>query len=177
MGNFGDLAIMKINGHKVDRELETNFELSALRETLFEEVTYSVHGEKAKRPIKHFGTYPTTHAEWEVKLTSNTPEIMFGKFTRDPLETIFDVLVWITYYHSDWRWVQDWCLYFTEHSNPYLRGLAATCLADLVRLHMGLDTRKVIPSLQQLLNDSDVEVRELAEEALRDINTELKIFS
>jgi len=177
MGNFSDLTIMKVNGHKVENERETNFELAALRAVLFEEVKYDVHGEEAKRPIKHFGTYPITHAEWEVKLTSDIPEIIFGAFTRDPLEVIFDVLVWITFYHSDWRWEQDWCLHFTEHSNSYVRGLAATCLADLARLHRALDTGKVIPRLQQLLNDPDVEVRERAEETLRDINSVLGVFS
>jgi len=165
MGNIIGLAITKTNGHLVERQRETNFELSSLLDALFEEVKHSVHGEEAKRTIKHFMLYPTTHEEWEEQLLSGD------------LESIFDVLIWITYYHSDWRWVQDWCLNFLDHSNPDVRGLAVSCLADLVRLHKALDTGKVIPRLQQLLNDPEVEVRERAEEALRDINTELKVFS
>lgn len=163
MGNFSGLAIAKIGGHTVQRERETNFELFALREALFEEVKHSVHGEEAKRGIKHFRNYPTRHEQWEEQLLS------------DDLESIFDMLIWITYYHSDWRWVQGWCLHFLDHSNPDVRGLAATCLADLARLHKSLDTGKVIPRLQQLLNDP--EVRERAEEALKDINSVLSIFS
>jgi hypothetical protein len=165
MCGLTDIYICKDNGHQVEREQETNFELRSLLSALYEEVKYSVHGEAANRQITHFWTYPTTREEWEEKLLA------------EDLRIVFDVLVWITYYHSDWRWVQDWCLHFTDHPNPYLRGLAATCLADLAGLHKSLDTGKVIPRLQQLLNDSDVEVRERAEEALREINAELKIFS
>jgi len=163
MGNFSGFAISKRNGHRVEREREANYELFALREVLFEEVKHSIHGEEANRSIKRFAKYPTTHEEWEEQLLS------------DDIETIFDVLIWITYYHSDWRWVQDWCLKFLEHPNPEVRGLAASCVADLARLHTALDTEKVIPRLQQLLNDP--EVQERAEDALRDINTELMVFS
>jgi hypothetical protein len=163
MGNFIGLAITKRNGHKVEREREANFELSALSEALFEEVKHSVHGEDAKRAIKHFKIYPTTHEEWEEELLS------------DDLESIFDVLSWITYYHSDWRWVQDWCLKFLDHSNLDVRGLATTCLADLALLHKALDTGKVVPRLQQLLDDPEVQDR--AEAALKDINLVLEVFS
>ena len=163
MGNMSGLAIMKMNGHKVVREKEANFEFNALSEVLYEEVKNSVHGEAARRSIKHFRKYPTTHEEWEDELLSEN------------LESIFDVLVWITYYHDDWQWVQDWCLQFLDHRNPDVQALAVNCLADLAQLHKTLDTNKVVPRLQQLMNDP--EVQNSAEEAMRDINSVLRIFS
>jgi HEAT repeats len=163
MGNITGLAIMKMNGHRVEQETETNYELSALLDCVFEEVKYSVHAEEADRTIKHFLVYPKKHEEWEDELLS------------DDLESIFDVLNWITYYHSDWKWVQDWCLRFLEHPNPEIRANAVTCLADLAHLHLQLDAKKVIPQLQQLLDDPDVKNR--SEDALREINAALGIFS
>ena len=121
MSGLIDLAISKMNGHRVEREREANFELFSLFEVLITDVKHAADFDKGA--IKHFMTYPSTNAEWEVELTSGD------------LETVFDVLLWITYYHSDWRWVQEWCLYFTYHSNQDVRGLAARCLADIARLH------------------------------------------
>jgi hypothetical protein len=163
MGNMTGLSIMKMNGHKVLREEEANFELDAVRAVLYEEAKFPTHGETAKRSIKHFRRYPTTHEEWEDELLSEN------------LEGIFDVLLWITYFHDDWQWVQDWCLQFLDHPNPDVRALAVNCLADLAQLHKTLDTNKVVPRLQQLMNDP--EVQNSAEEAMRDINSVLRIFS
>jgi non-SMC mitotic condensation complex subunit 1 len=165
MGSLSDLAILKINGHKVEREQEVNYELSALLEALFEEVRYPIHAEEAKRAIKHFRKYPNTKDEWEEELLSGD------------LQSIFDVLIWITYYHSDVQWVQHWCLTFLDDSNPQARALAASCLADLTHLHQKLDTKNVIPRLQQLIEDPDAEVSNRAERALKEINSELNIFS
>jgi len=162
MGSWSDFAITKRNGHRVERENEANFELQALFEALYREAKPP---ENPKGPIKHFIKYPSTNAEWEVELTSGN------------LESIFDVLIWITYHHPDWRWVQEWCLYFTHHSNQDVRALAARCLADLARLHKSLDAGKVLTRLGELMSDPEVEVREQAEEALRDINSVLSVVS
>lgn len=162
MGGLTDLAITKRNGHRVDREREANFELHSILDALCVHVYSEVIG---TGPIKHFVTYPTKNVEWEVKLTSGD------------LETIFDVLLWITYYHPDWRWVQEWCLYFTHHSNQDVRTLAVRCLTDLARLHKCLDAGIVLTRLGELMNDPEPDVREAAEEALRDINSVLNVTS
>ena len=99
------------------------------------------------------------------------------KLTSGNLEAIFDILIQITYHHADWVWVQDWCLYFTQHSNPDVRALAIRCLADLARLHKALDAGKVLTRLGELMNDPEAEVREQAEESLRDITTILNVVS
>ena len=95
---------------------------------------------------------------------------------RDEAETIFrsqdrraisDALVRVTFHDSDWRWVQDWCLRFAEHSDPELRGVAATCLGHLARIHRTLDWDKVILALERLRADRAVGGQ--AEDALADI--------
>lgn len=162
MGSPADLYISKDNGNRVDREEEANYELQALFDVLYREVKPP---EDPDGPIKHFWTYPSTHAEWEVKLTSGN------------LEAIFDILIRITYNHADWRWVQDWCLHFTQHSNLDVRALAIRCLADLARLHKALDSGEVLPRLGDLMNDPESEVRKQAEESLRDITATFDVAS
>jgi hypothetical protein len=162
MGSPTDLYISKDNGNRVDREEEANYEVQALFDVLYREVKPA---EDPDGPIKHFWTYPSTHAEWEVKLTSGN------------LEAIFDILIQITYHHADWVWVQDWCLYFTQHSNLDVRALAIRCLADLARLHKALDSGRVLTRLGELMNDPAAEVREQAEKSLRDIAAILDVVS
>jgi len=162
MGSPADLYISKDNGHRVDREKEANYELQALFDVLYRGLKPP---QDPDGPIKHFWTYPSTHAEWEVKLTSGT------------LEAIFDILIRITYHHGDWRWVQNWCLYFTQHSSLDVRALAIRCLADLARLHKALDSGKVLTRLGELMNDPETEVRQQAEESLRNITAALDVVS
>lgn len=163
MGSPSDLYISKQNGNQVEREKEANYEVQALFNALDWEV------EKPKKfpswPPKHFDRYPSTFAEWE------------GVLTSGDIETIFDVLIFITYHHPDWPWVQDWCLDFTYHSNLDVRALAARCLADLARLHKCLDAGKVLMRLAELMSDPESDVSEAAEQAVQDIDSVLNVLS
>src|SRR6266508_6794362 len=80
---------------------------------------------------------------------------------------ICDALARITYNHPDWRWAQNWCLFFTEHPDYVIRGVAANCLGDLARIHRCLELDKVFPVLKKLLCDPKVAGR--VEDALDDI--------
>lgn len=97
-------------------------------------------------------------------ITRHDAEIAFSSGNPD---SICDALVSITFYDSDWRWVQDWCIHFSNHPVNYVRGLAANCFGHLARIHGCLEKEKVIAILQKLLDDPEVCGR--AEEALEDI--------
>jgi hypothetical protein len=159
MGSLTDIWISKYNGHDVEYEQEANLEFRAFRQVLWQEVEDPVRDrvpDSARHLVKVF---PTTHVEAE------------EAFESHDLETVFDALVWMTYYDDDSSWVQAWCLSFTYHSNPGLRVLATSCLADLAKLHKALDRELVLSRLSELLSDPDV--RDPAEDALREINSVL----
>jgi hypothetical protein len=84
----------------------------------------------------------------------------------DPIH-ITDALVRLTYHYSNWRWVQDQCLQLVNHLDPVVKGLAISCLGHLARIHKTIDTVKVLPILNSLLDDPDVGGR--AEDAIDDI--------
>lgn len=77
-------------------------------------------------------------------------------------------MVRITYNEPDWRWAQDCCVRFAEHSDSGVRGVAANCIGDLARIHKCLDLDKIFPVLKRLLSDKDVVGR--VEDALDDIS-------
>lgn len=72
-------------------------------------------------------------------------------------------------HEPDWRWVQAWCLRFTEDPDVVLRGLAVTCLGHLARIHRELDLELVMPVLERLRADPQLSGR--VEDALDDIST------
>jgi hypothetical protein len=81
-------------------------------------------------------------------------------------------LVSVAYHDPDWRWVQDVCLRFLEHDDAAVKGLAATCLGHLARIHRQLDRERVIHRLEALSDDP--ELRGRAEDALDDIEHYLR---
>ncbi|MEW6182337.1 MAG: hypothetical protein AB1500_04060 [Bacillota bacterium] len=90
--------------------------------------------------------------------------------SKNPAE-VCDALIRVTYYDPDWRWVQAQCLRFARHRNTDIRGLAATCIGHLARIHGVLNIELVLPVLQHLLKDPEVYGR--AQDALDDIKTYL----
>lgn len=76
-------------------------------------------------------------------------------FRSGKVEAICDALVRLAYHDSDWRFVQGRCLEFLKHENPDVRGLAATCLGHLARIHGTLDLQFVKPLLTALVVDSE----------------------
>src|ERR1051326_2548243 len=87
-------------------------------------------------------------------------------------DAICDALVGIAYYDPDWRWVQSYCLLFLNHRDADIRGLAATCLGHLARIHRVIDLNIVLPELKKLLKDPEIGGR--VEDALSDIEIFLK---
>ena len=79
-------------------------------------------------------------------------ERAFG--STDPA-TVCDALVGATYHEADWRWVQGWLARLAEHSSSDVRGLVATCLGHLARIHGMLDRARAEVVLARLATDPD----------------------
>jgi hypothetical protein len=82
-------------------------------------------------------------------------------------EKICDALLSIAFYDVDWKWGQSQCLYFLNHSNPEIRGLAAVCLGHIARIHHKLDKSVVVTALKGRLSDPEISGR--VQDALDDI--------
>jgi HEAT repeat len=80
---------------------------------------------------------------------------------------ICGTLVNVALHDPDWAWVQEHCLRLLAAADPEVRGVAATCLGHLARIHGTLDLNRVEPRLRELRKDP--EVRGRAEDALDDI--------
>ncbi len=110
--------------------------------------------------MKYHDPQPISRTEAEAALKSGDAD------------TICDTLVRLAYHDPDWQWVQNRCLNFIKHPNADVRGLAATCLGHLARIHGELDLAIVKPTLLALKNDP--EVSGYAESALDDIQMYLE---
>lgn len=88
-------------------------------------------------------------------------------FAARDVEKICATLVSISLNDSDWQWVQNRCLEFLNHDNFEIRGLAATCLGHIARVHGRLDEDKVVVALRERLSDKEIVGRVV--DALEDI--------
>ena len=86
-------------------------------------------------------------------------------------DAICRTLVSVATFESDRRWAQAQCLRFAKHSDSFVRGVAATCLGHLARIHGAIDEDDVVPVVRELLHDSDPETRGKAVDALSDFST------
>jgi hypothetical protein len=85
---------------------------------------------------------------------------------------VSDALLSATYYDPDWRWAQNLCLDFLNHDDCALRGLAATCLGHIARIHRQLDVDVVLSRLAALKTDPFIGAS--VKDALDDIRFYLK---
>ncbi len=71
-------------------------------------------------------------------------------------EEICDALVSLALHDEDWKWSQDQCLFFLDHSAPDVRAVAASCLGHIARIHRQLDRDIVESSLEKHLSDENI---------------------
>ncbi len=86
-------------------------------------------------------------------------------------DVICRTLVSVAMFESDRRWAQGQCLKFARHDDPFVRGVAATCLGHLARIHGTIDEDEVVPVVVELLRDKDPATRGKAQDALSDFST------
>lgn len=89
-------------------------------------------------------------------------------FASKDVANICHALVSIALNEPDWRWAQNKCLDFLSNDSPDVRGLAATCLGHIARVHRQLDKEKVLVALREHLHDNAISGR--IEDALDDID-------
>ena len=82
---------------------------------------------------------------------------------------ISEALVRLALWDSDWRWVQNQCLYWIQHGDTDVSGTALTCLGHLARIHGILDLGAVLPIIRHAIKREELTGR--AEDALSDILT------
>ncbi|SRR6266436_140545 len=86
-------------------------------------------------------------------------------------DAICRTLVSVAMFESDRRWAQGQCLKFARDDDPFVRGVAATCLGHLARIHGTIDEDEVVPVVVELLRDKDPATRAKAQDALSDFST------
>lgn len=86
-------------------------------------------------------------------------------------DVICRTLVSVASFESDRRWAQSQCLKFARHDDPFVRGVAATCLGHLARVHRTIDEDEVLPVVRELLRDKDPGTRGKAQDTLSDFST------
>jgi hypothetical protein len=106
------------------------------------------------------------------KVESLSKDAALERFRSNDVEAICSGLVALAFHEEDWRWVQNKCLEFLADDRSEVRGIAATCLGHIARIHRKLDIEPVMAALKIYQNDSEVGGR--IADVLDDINTFLK---
>jgi len=81
--------------------------------------------------------------------------------------SIHDALISAAYWEQDWKWAQDQCLHFVDHSSEMVRSGAAYALGLIAVFHAKLETAIVVPALRRLCENPAT--RPFAETSLEDI--------
>jgi len=100
-------------------------------------------------------------------ITRHRAERLLAKNDR---ESICRTLVRVAMFEPDRHWAQGQCLRFAIHQDSFVRGVAATCLGHLARLHKVIDEDEVMPVVRQLLHDVDPQTRAIAEDTISDFS-------
>ncbi len=87
----------------------------------------------------------------------------------DDVKVVCEAILSLALHEPDWEWVEKKAVALSKHSDINVRGVAATALGHLVRLHGRISSNEVISTLKQLLADPRTAGR--AEDALSDIET------
>ncbi len=86
-------------------------------------------------------------------------------------DAICRTLVSVAMFEDDRHWAQAQCLNFARHDDAFIRGVAATGLGHIARIHGAIDEDEVMPVIRELLHDSDPATRGKAQDALSDFST------
>lgn len=89
-------------------------------------------------------------------------------FASSDVNKVAHTLVAVAFFEQDWKWVQNKCLLFLDNVNSDIRGVAATCLGHIARVHRVLEKDKVIQALSRHL--TDIAIKGQVQDAIDDIN-------
>jgi hypothetical protein len=74
-------------------------------------------------------------------------------FARDDPHELVKVLLGLSWYEPDRRWVQEQCIHFSHHCHPNVRGVVPICFMHIARIDHALDVDAVFPVLERLQHD------------------------
>jgi hypothetical protein len=89
-----------------------------------------------------------------------------ARLLSDDLVEVATTLVSAAFYDPDWRWVESECMRLIEDPHADIRGVAATCIGHLARIH-GVISERARSRVEAMLGDT--EVAGVAKDALDDI--------
>jgi hypothetical protein len=84
---------------------------------------------------------PISRAEAIVELASNNRE------------RVCRALVRLTLFDTERGWIEGWLEKFLQSDDTWIRGVAATCVGHVARIHRAVDLRRLAPLLRVLLKD------------------------
>jgi hypothetical protein len=84
-----------------------------------------------------------------------------------------EAMISAAFHIDDWEWLQGRYVELLGHDDPWVRKVAATCLAHVARIHRRLDVAVVRPLIESLLENP--ETRGHAEDALEDIEDAIPV--
>jgi len=64
-----------------------------------------------------------------------TRELVLDDLQSKDKNIMCDALVGIAFCEEDWQWAQNKFMEYLENNDPVLKGLAATCLGHIARIH------------------------------------------
>ncbi|NUQ73531.1 MAG: hypothetical protein HUU21_08250 [Polyangiaceae bacterium] len=80
------------------------------------------------------------------------PEAVIELNSRDR-ERVCRALVRVTLFDVDRAWIEDWLEKFLQSEDVWIRGVAATCVGHVARIHRALDLVRLAPLLRRLLDN------------------------
>jgi hypothetical protein len=98
-----------------------------------------------------------------------TRETAEAAFARDDPTELNRVLLGLSWYEPDWRWVQEQCIRYSRHPHEHVRGVVPICFSYLARINRDLDVDAVFPVLEVLQADHSPWVAGNATEYVEDI--------
>lgn len=98
-------------------------------------------------------------------ISKEKAEVIFNSGEAHEIEK---ALTRLAYHYKNWRWVQAKCLFYVENGNDGLQQTAILCLGHLARIHRQLDLEIVIPLLEKLKSQNNLQGQ--IEDALDDID-------
>jgi hypothetical protein len=110
--------------------------------------------------VKYVEITPLARSEAEVILEDGPPEMISMALLR------------LAYHEPDWKWVQDLCIRFSQHTDSWVRKNCLICFSHLVRIHGKLEMEKVQPVLDRAF--ADPETRGYAEDVIDDLKAFLR---
>jgi hypothetical protein len=82
-------------------------------------------------------------------------------------ERVCPALIRIALFDPDRSWIENTLAQFLQDEDPWIRGVAATCVGHVARIHRALDVACLLPLLRNLLDDPATAGK--AQDALDDI--------